>query len=102
MTVPASDTIPRQTALQRWLRINRHVKPIVYAQVYQTADVHNIDYWLEIVFSAGIAALGLALNSPAVIIGAMSISPPMGPIMATGLHVPSTNVSICARQRSPL
>ena len=102
MTVPASDTIPRQTALQRWLRINRHVKPIVYAQVYQTADVHNIDYWLEIVFSAGIAALGLALNSPAVIIGAMSISPPMGPIMATGLHVPSTNVSICARQRSQL
>jgi uncharacterized membrane protein len=44
----------------------------------------------------------LALNSPAVIIGAMLISPLMGPIMATGLHVPSTNVSICARQRSQL
>lgn len=85
MTVPASDTIPRQTALQRWLRIDQHAKPIVYAQVYQTADVLNINYWLEIVFSAGIAALGLALNSPAVIIGAMLISPLMGPIMATGL-----------------
>ena len=36
-------------------------------------------------FSAGIATLGLALNSPAVIIGAMLISPLMGPILASGL-----------------
>jgi uncharacterized hydrophobic protein (TIGR00271 family) len=85
MAVPASGTIPRQTVLQRWLRIDHHAKPIVYVRVYQTADVFNINYWLEIVFSAGIAALGLALNSPAVIIGAMLISPLMGPIMATGL-----------------
>jgi uncharacterized hydrophobic protein (TIGR00271 family) len=45
----------------------------------------SLNYWLEIVFSAGIAALGLVLNSPAVIIGAMLISPLMGPIMAAGL-----------------
>jgi hypothetical protein len=31
MTVPASDTIPRQTVLQRWLNIDQHAKPIVYA-----------------------------------------------------------------------
>jgi uncharacterized hydrophobic protein (TIGR00271 family) len=42
-------------------------------------------YWLEIFFSAGIATFGLVLNSPAVIIGGMLISPLMGPIMATGL-----------------
>jgi len=75
MTVPASDTIPRQTSLQRWLRIDQHAKPIVYARVYQTAYVFNINYWLEIVFSAGIAE---------------------------GLHVPSANASICAHQRSQL
>ena len=46
-----------------------------------------MNYWLEIVFSAGIATFGLVLNSPAVIIGAMLISPLMGPIMATGLSL---------------
>jgi len=97
MTVPASDTIPRQTALQRWLRIDQHAKPIVYAQVYQTADVLNINYWLEIVFSAGIAALGLALNSPAVIIGAMLISPLMGPIMATGLALAAGDLYLAVK-----
>jgi len=97
MTVPASDTIPRHTALQRWLRIDQHAKPMVYARVYQTADVFNINYWLEIVFSAGIAALGLALNSPAVIIGAMLISPLMGPIMATGLALAAGDLYLAVK-----
>jgi uncharacterized hydrophobic protein (TIGR00271 family) len=85
MTVPPDDAPPRQTRLQQWLKIDHHSKPLVYAQVYEAADLYNLNYWLEIVFSAGIAALGLVLNSPAVIIGAMLISPLMGPIMATGL-----------------
>jgi len=97
MAVPARDTIPRQTALQRWLRIDQHAKPIVYAQVYQSADVFNINYWLEIIFSAGIAALGLALNSPAVIIGAMLISPLMGPIMATGLALAAGDLYLAVK-----
>jgi uncharacterized hydrophobic protein (TIGR00271 family) len=97
MTIPAIDTIPRQTALQRWLRIDQHAKPIVYGQVYKTADVSNINYWLEIVFSAGIAALGLALNSPAVIIGAMLISPLMGPIMATGLALAAGDLYLAVK-----
>jgi uncharacterized hydrophobic protein (TIGR00271 family) len=40
---------------------------------------------LQILFAAGIATLGLVLNSPAVIIGAMLISPLMGPILGGGL-----------------
>jgi len=78
-------SILRGTHLQRWLEIGHEKKPLVYAQVYETADISKLNYWLEIIFSAGIAALGLVLNSPAVIIGAMLISPLMGPIMATGL-----------------
>ena len=74
-----------RTALQRWLRIDPLNRPRVYQQVYETADVTSLHYWLGIVFSAGIATLGLVQNSPAVIIGAMLISPLMGPIMATGL-----------------
>lgn len=74
-----------QTRLQKWLRIHVHQRPAVYAQVYETAEMTSLSYWLEIVFSAGIAVFGLVINSPAVIIGAMLISPLMGPIMATGL-----------------
>jgi len=45
----------------------------------------NLGYWLELTFAAGIATFGLVLNSPAVIVGAMLISPLMGPILAAGL-----------------
>lgn len=75
----------RQTALQRLLRIDPAQRPRVYEQVYASADFSSLNYWLGIMFSAGIATLGLVQNSPAVIIGAMLISPLMGPIMATGL-----------------
>jgi uncharacterized hydrophobic protein (TIGR00271 family) len=77
--------VHQHTWLQQWLKIHVHQRPQVYAQVYETAEFLSLSYWLEIFFSAGIAAFGLVINSPAVIIGAMLISPLMGPIMATGL-----------------
>ena len=82
MSVPGPG---KDTHLQRWLRIPAEQRPGVYAQVYESAEFMSLSYWLEIFFSAGIAAFGLIVNSPAVIIGAMLISPLMGPIMATGL-----------------
>ena len=68
-----------------WLGIEPQSRAGVYAQVFASADIGRLSYWLEIFLSAGIATLGLVLNSPAVIIGAMLISPLMGPILATGL-----------------
>jgi uncharacterized hydrophobic protein (TIGR00271 family) len=85
MEVKPVVTTLRETRLQKWLRVGAHERPAIYAQVYETADLLSASYWLEIFFSAGIAALGLVTNSPAVIIGAMLISPLMGPIMATGM-----------------
>ena len=82
---PDGTAAPKLARLQHWLKIDPQQKPIVYAQVCDTAQLSSLNYWLEIVFSAGIAALGLVLNSPAVIIGGMLISPLMGPIMAAGL-----------------
>jgi uncharacterized hydrophobic protein (TIGR00271 family) len=76
---------PRSTPLQHWLKIDALNRPSVYAQVYDGADLLSLNYWLGIIFSAGIATFGLIQDSPAVIIGAMLISPLMGPIMATGL-----------------
>ena len=75
----------RETTLQKWLRISSMDRPKVYEQVYASTDFSSLNYWIGIVLSAGIATLGLVQNSPAVIIGAMLISPLMGPIMATGL-----------------
>ncbi len=74
-----------QWRLQTWLGIHPSAKPKVYEQVFAVAKIKSLSYWLEIFFSAGIATFGLVENSPAVIIGAMLISPLMGPIMATGL-----------------
>jgi uncharacterized hydrophobic protein (TIGR00271 family) len=85
MADPIGGMTSRRTALQKWLRIDPSNRPKVYRQVYETADFTNLHYWLGIIFSAGIATLGLVQNSPAVIIGGMLISPLMGPIMATGL-----------------
>jgi uncharacterized hydrophobic protein (TIGR00271 family) len=79
----------RRHPLQFWLQIATHDKPKIYEQVYATAELANFSYWLGIVFSAGIATFGLVLNSPAVIIGAMVISPLMGPLMAAGLGLAS-------------
>lgn len=42
-------------------------------------------YWLQLMLAMGIASLGLALGSTAVVIGAMLISPLMGPIVAFGM-----------------
>jgi uncharacterized hydrophobic protein (TIGR00271 family) len=87
----------KATHLQRWLRISPEQKPKVYAQIYSMADISSLNYWLEIVFSAGIAALGLVLNSPAVIIGAMLISPLMGPIMAMGLALAAGDLYLAVK-----
>ncbi|MCB0209519.1 MAG: DUF389 domain-containing protein, partial [Anaerolineae bacterium] len=45
----------------------------------------QIDFFMMIGLSAGIAALGLLLNSPAVIIGAMLVAPLMAAIIGMGL-----------------
>ncbi|MEO8660833.1 MAG: DUF389 domain-containing protein [Bryobacteraceae bacterium] len=82
VTNPGPDS---RSHLLRWLRIDPDTRLAVCSQVFEAADFTRLSYWLEIFFAAGIATFGLVLNSPAVIIGAMLISPLMGPIMATGL-----------------
>lgn len=47
-----------------------------------------------LIFAIFIASLGLNVNSPAVIIGAMLISPLMGPIMGIGLGVGINDVAL--------
>lgn len=67
----------------------------VIAQVDHVAVVRKVHeesawsthYLFMTLMSAGIAVLGLLLSSPAVVIGAMLISPLMGPIMGIGFAI---------------
>ncbi len=90
--------------IEQSLRIDPKSKPRVYAQVYEAAEIASLNYWLELAFSAGIATLGLVLDSPAVVIGAMLISPLMGPTLAAALALAAgdfylgvKSVSTCLR-----
>ena len=60
-------------------------KQEIYIELSQSATLRDLIYWLQMIFAAGITMLGLILNSPAVIIGAMLISPLMNPILSGGL-----------------
>ncbi|MCB0169089.1 MAG: DUF389 domain-containing protein [Anaerolineae bacterium] len=56
----------------------------VYKQIRRSARP-QIDFFMMIGLAAGIATLGLLLNSPAVIIGAMLVAPLMAAIIGMGL-----------------
>ena len=71
--------------IERGLKIDSESKALVYSRLYESAEISSLSYWLEVILSAGIATFGLVQNSPAVIIGAMLISPLMGPILSMGL-----------------
>lgn len=58
----------------------------VYASIKKGVEFRGINVW-TLIFAIFIASIGLNVNSTAVIIGAMLISPLMGPIMGLGLSV---------------
>lgn len=78
--------------VERLLKISPEAKPRVYSNVFNAADVFSLNYGIELLLSAGIATLGLVLNSPAVVIGAMLVSPLMGPILAAGLALAASDL----------
>ncbi len=88
---------PIRSWMIRMLGLDVRPRDEVYELVASSANLRDGAYWLEILFSAGIATLGLTLNSPAVIIGAMLISPLMGPILANGLALASGDVVLAVR-----
>jgi len=97
MTSVSKSAAQRSGLLERLLRVDPESKPEVYLQIVDGADINNPNYWIELLLSTGIATLGLVLNSPAVVIGAMLISPLMGPIIATGLSVVTADVYLFLR-----
>lgn len=81
-----------RTSVERLLRIDPASKPGVYSDLFDAAELGDLNYLLALLLSAGIATLGLVLNSPAVVIGAMLISPLMGPILSAGLALAAADL----------
>jgi uncharacterized hydrophobic protein (TIGR00271 family) len=79
------------------LGVGQDQKRSLYEDLSRSSTLLDATYWLQILFAAGIATLGLVLNSPAVIIGAMLISPLMGPILSGGLSLASGDVILGVR-----
>ena len=83
--------------LANHLGISTTRKTDIYLELCESVTLYDLSYWLQVLFAAGIATLGLALNSPAVIIGAMLISPLMGGILANGLALATGDVILAVR-----
>ena len=82
----ASTARPRRNPLSLWWR-GTVVASVDHAGVLEKVRgeaAWNGRYVFMVLMSAGIAVLGLLLSSPAVVIGAMLISPLMGPIIGLG------------------
>lgn len=58
----------------------------IKASILRSAEFKGTNLWV-LIFAVFLASIGLNVNSTAVIIGAMLISPLMGPIMAIGLSI---------------
>ena len=69
------------------LKIKRADARLMYEAIDQGARIKSLTYWLFIISSCGIATLGLIINSPAVIIGAMLVAPLMSPIIGLGMGI---------------
>ncbi|AHJ29881.1 DUF389 domain-containing protein [Nodularia spumigena CS-584] len=79
------------------LGVGQARKEQVYLEICSSLSLDDASYWIQVLFAAGIATLGLVLNSPAVIIGAMLISPLMGGILANGLALAAGDVILAMR-----
>lgn len=69
---------------------------LTVSQINSGISFHGANLWV-LIFAIFIASLGLNVNSTAVIIGAMLISPLMGPIIGMGLAVGISDLELLKR-----
>ena len=70
-----------QLGVERWDR------PAIFRETADAATDNGLPYWLVLVLSGAIATLGLALNSSAVVIGAMLVAPLLSPVIGLALSL---------------
>lgn len=69
----------------------------VAEELFASTEKHRAVYWLYLAISAGIAFFGLVMNSTAVVIGAMLVSPLMTPLVQTGMAFAAGNLYLAVR-----
>lgn len=92
------------TASNLWERVRKYFNLMpdkedereIVEQISSGVSFRGANLWV-LIFAIFIASLGLNVNSTAVIIGAMLISPLMGPIVGMGLAVGTNDLSLLKR-----
>ncbi len=67
------------------LGVDEHERTATVVAMLENNRRRAPGYWIQLFLSMGIATLGLVLSSTAVVIGAMLVSPLMGPILELGM-----------------
>ncbi|MBR9988516.1 MAG: TIGR00341 family protein [Gemmatimonadetes bacterium] len=80
-----SEPSPIEEAAGERLGVERWDRPLIFRDAADAAVDNGLSYWLVLLLSGAIATLGLAMDSSAVVIGAMLVAPLLGPIMGLSL-----------------
>ncbi|MEX2570230.1 MAG: DUF389 domain-containing protein [Gemmatimonadota bacterium] len=67
------------------LGVSRWDRPAIFRDSAEAAVDNRLPFWAVLVLSGAIATLGLAINSSAVVIGAMLVAPLLAPVMGLAL-----------------
>src|SRR5664279_4983721 len=86
-------TMIRNLLVKFSLRHEKEESDVIIENIERGVVFKGTNLWV-LIFAIFIASLGLNVNSTAVIIGAMLISPLMGPIMGLGLSVGINDLSL--------
>lgn len=76
-----AETAGEQLGVEAWDR------PAIFRETATAAAENGLPYWLVLSLSGGIATLGLALDSAAVVIGAMLVAPLLAPVVGLALSL---------------
>lgn len=85
-----------EEAAAEQLGVERWDRPLIFRDAAEAGTDNRLPYWLVLILSGAIATLGLALNSAAVVIGAMLVAPLLGPLMglSMGLAVGDSRLAL--------
>ncbi|MBO5710461.1 MAG: DUF389 domain-containing protein, partial [Rikenellaceae bacterium] len=92
----------RWDALKNFLRLKFNLaednasQEEVTQNISKSVEFQGTNLWI-LIFATMVASIGLNVNSTAVIIGAMLISPLMGPIMGLGLSLGTNDFQLMKR-----
>jgi uncharacterized hydrophobic protein (TIGR00271 family) len=67
------------------LGVQRWDRPAIFRDAATAGTDNGLPYWMVLVLSGAIATLGLAINSSAVVIGAMLVAPLLAPVVGLAL-----------------